>query len=103
MRKCEVFLNGEAAGILFENESGEYHFQYHEFYEGPPVSVTMTDKQHEYSFHGFPPQFEGLLPEDTNLDMLLKAHQLDPDDLFSQLLAVGNDTVGALTFREVKS
>ena len=102
MRKCEVLLNGRAAGILTENGTGEYYFQYYDSYEGPPVSVTMPPEQRKYSFEEFPPQFENLLPEGTNLDMMLKAHQVDPDDLFSQLVAVGENTVGALTFREAK-
>lgn len=102
MRKAEVFLHNREAGVLIEEEKNErYRFVYHSEYEGPPISVTMPAEQQEYEFDQFPPFFEGLLPEGVNLEMLLRTRKIDRDDAFSQLMAVGEDTVGAVTVREV--
>lgn len=102
MRKAEVFLHNREAGVLIEEEKNDrYRFAYHSEYEGPPISVTMPVGQCEYKFDRFPPFFEGLLPEGVNLEMLLRTRKIDRDDPFSQLMAVGEDTVGAVTVREV--
>jgi len=97
-----VFLHNRKAGVLIEEEkSSRYRYLYHSEYDGPPISVTMPVEQREYKFDRFPPFFEGLLPEGVNLEMLLRTRKIDRDDPFSQLMAVGEDTVGAVTVREV--
>jgi len=102
VRKAEVFLHNRKAGVLIEEgKNDQYRFVYHSEYEGPPISVTMPVEQEEYKFDRFPPFFEGLLPEGVNLEMLLRTQKIDRDDPFSQLMAVGEDTVGAVTVREV--
>jgi serine/threonine-protein kinase HipA len=53
-----------------------------------------------FTFAGFPPFFEGLLPEGEMLEGLLRQRKIDRSDLFSQLVAVGGDTVGAVTVIE---
>lgn len=101
MRKAEVFLHGKKAGILIEQEKdSRYRFVYDSEYEGPPISVTMPTEKQEYEFDRFPPVFEGLLPEGANLESLLRTLKIDRDDPFSQLMAVGQDTVGAITVQE---
>lgn len=102
MRKAEVYLHDRKAGNLVEEKkNSRYRFGYHSEYDGPPISVTMPVEQREYEFDRFPPFFEGLLPEGVNLEMLLRTRKIDRDDPFSQLMAVGEDTVGAVTVREV--
>ena len=102
MRKAEVFMHNRKAGLLIEKEkNSRYRFVYQKGYEGPPISVTMPVEKREYKFDRFPPFFEGLLPEGTNLETLLRTKKIDRDDPFSQLMAVGEDTVGAVTVREV--
>jgi serine/threonine-protein kinase HipA len=92
------------AGILEEQERGKlYKFCYFQEYAGPPISLTMPSSAREYSFAGFPPFFEGLLPEGAQLEGLLRQRKIDRNDLFSQLTAVGNDLVGAVTVREIES
>jgi len=103
MRKAEVFFHGIAAGILEEIRAGKaYRFLYHPEYAGEPVSLTMPADQQVYEFDRFPPFFEGVLPEGMQLEALLKIRKIDRNDLFSQLLAVGADLVGAATVREMK-
>ena len=50
-----------------------------------------------FLFDTFPPFFDGLLPEGFQLEALLRRRKLDRDDKFGQLIAVGADTVGAVT------
>jgi serine/threonine-protein kinase HipA len=104
MRKANVKMHDVPAGILEEQERGKlYTFGYFPEYAGPPISLTMPSRAREYSFAGFPPFFEGLLPEGSQLEGLLRQRKIDRDDLFSQLTAVGNDLVGAVTVQEIES
>jgi len=91
---------GTPAGILEESESGGWVFRYDPDYTGPPVSLTMPLAEHEHRFDSFPPFFEGLLPEGDMLEGLLRQRKIDRKDFFAQLVAVGADTVGAVTVME---
>jgi serine/threonine-protein kinase HipA len=102
MRKANVFVKGTAAGILSEIIKGrKYIFQYHDHYSGLEVSRTMPVNQKIYTFKRFPPFFDGLLPEGLQLEGLLKIRKIDKNDYFAQLLAVGEDMVGAITVKEI--
>ena len=87
--------------LIEEQKNARYRFKYDESYGGPPISVTMPVQQQSYSYDRFPPFFEGLLPEGTNLEMLLRSKKIDRNDAFAQLAAVGADTVGAVTVEEI--
>ncbi len=97
MRKAVVFAHGKRAGILMEVSPKEYKFNYDDDYDGQPISLTMPVGQKEFSFSGFPPFFEGLLPEGIMLEGLLRISKIDQKDYFSQLMATGADLVGAVT------
>lgn len=102
MRKAKVYVKGVEAGILTELVQGkEYMFEYMEEYNGLEVSRTMPANQKVYKFNNFPPFFEGLLPEGIQLEGLLKLKKIDRSDYFSQLIAIGEDTVGAVTVKEI--
>ncbi len=103
MRRAEVSMHGLPAGVLEEIESGKkFRFAYYESYDGPPVSLTMPLAEKEFLFDRFPPFFDGLLPEGLLLEGLLKQCKIDKYDYFSQLAAVGNDLVGAVTVKELE-
>ena len=102
MRKAEVYQQGILAGVLEESDRRHYQFTYVPRYQGEPVSLAMPVRAEAYQFDGFPPVFEGLLPEGVQLEALLRIHKVDKGDLFQQLLIVGEDVVGSLTVREVK-
>lgn len=103
MRKAKVYVRGREAGTLTEVVQGkEYMFEYLAGYNGLEVSRTMPTKEKEYRFNSFPPFFDGLLPEGVQLDGLLNLKKIDKYDYFSQLLAVGNDMVGAVTVIEAE-
>ncbi len=101
MRTAKVFANNEEAGKLTELEFGKrYRFEYTDGYSGSPVSLTMPLSQKAYEYDSFPPFFDGLLPEGYQLEGLLKFGKIDRDDLFGQLMAVGNDLIGQVTVKE---
>lgn len=98
MRKAKIFMHGQPAGILEEVEAGvHYHFEYFPGYNDSPVSLTMPVASGHFSYSGFPPFFEGLLPEGVMLEGMLQRLKIDRRDYFSQLLATGADLVGAVT------
>lgn len=98
MRTADVFVHDHPAGRLVEEAPGRaYTFAYAPGYDGPPVSLTMPVREAPYRFDRFPPFFDGLLPEGWQLEALLKRAKLDRHDRMGQLLAVGADTIGAVT------
>ena len=103
MRKAEVSMHGLPAGYLEEIEPGKkYRFAYFEKYSGPSVALTMPVDEKEFVFDRFPPFFDGLLPEGLLLEGLLRQRKIDKHDYLSQLIAVGNELVGAVTVQENK-
>lgn len=102
MRRAEIFVDNQKAGILSEIKPGtSYRFEYLPGYQGKPVSLTMHVRPETYEFSNFPPFFDGLLPEGYQLEGLLKFGKIDRNDLFSQLMAVGEDMVGDITATEI--
>lgn len=102
MRKAKIYVKGIEAGTLTEVRQGkEYLFEYLDGYDGLEVSRTMSRNTEVYKFDMFPPFFEGLLPEGIQLEGLLKIRKVDKMDFFSQLIAVGDDMVGAVTVKEI--
>lgn len=103
MRKASIFLHGHHVGFLEEKEYlKQYTFTYNEDYDSDPISVILPVRKIPFEFDRFPPFFDGLLPEGVLLEGLLKQRKLDRNDYFSQLIAIGNDTVGAVTIEECR-
>jgi serine/threonine-protein kinase HipA len=102
MRKARILVNGIPAGVLLEVRRGkQYTFTYDPGYRGGAVSLTMPVETGQFGYDEFPPFFEGVLPEGSHLDALLRQAKIDRDDLFGQLLAVGKDLVGDVTAEEM--
>ena len=103
MRRADVSMHSMPAGILEEIEAGEkYRFTYFKKYKGPSIALTMPVNRKVFVFDRFPPFFDGLLPEGVLLEGLLRQCKIDKFDYLSQLIAVGNDLVGAVTVQEKK-
>ena len=102
MRKTVVYAHGKRAGVLTEISPQEYMFTYDDDYSGQAISLTMPVDQKKFSFNGFPPFFEGLLPEGIMLEGLLRISKIDKKDYFSQLMATGADLVGAVTVKPIE-
>jgi serine/threonine-protein kinase HipA len=103
MRKAHVFYNNKIfVGTLIEHQyRSHYTFEYDVDYTGSSVSLNMPLEQKSYAFNQFPHYFEGVLPEGWQLQGLLAYSKIDSNDLFGQLMLVGNDLVGAFTVKEV--
>ncbi len=98
MREAKVYNFGKYAGNLIEIEKyKKYKFIYNNDYSGSAVSLTMPVSKKEYNYDGFPPFFEGLLPEGMQLEALIRQTKTDKNDLFTQLILVGKDLVGSIT------
>lgn len=102
MRKVLVSVHDIQAGILSERGDMGYVFTYLDYYNGPPVSLTMPIGTINYLFGSFPPFFEGLLPEGILLEAILRKYKLDKNDYLGQLILVGHDLVGAISIEEIK-
>ena len=95
MKRAKVFVSDIYAGDFEEIEKAKaYRFIYRADYEGDGVSLTMPPSEREYLFDRFPPFFEGLLPEGSMMEALLKKRKLDANDHFEQLMCVGGEMVG---------
>jgi len=103
MRRARVLVHARPAGVLEELERGRlYRVRYDAGYAGPPISLTLPVSGSSFEFDRFPPFFEGLLPEGTQLEGLLRQSKIDASDFFAQLVAVGRDVVGAVTVEAVE-
>ncbi|WP_421809962.1 HipA N-terminal domain-containing protein [Flagellimonas sp.] len=85
--------------IPFNGDRGPVFFG---CYSGQAISLTIPVDKKEFSFNGFPPFFEELLPEGIMLEGLLKISKIDHNDYFSQLMATGADLVGAVTVKPME-
>jgi serine/threonine-protein kinase HipA len=101
MRSARVIQDKVSAGVLQETDAG-FRFTYDSEFKGEPVSLTMPRSQPVWEFTQFPPPFEGLLPEGVRLEALLRRQKLDKNDLFGQLIVVGEDVVGSLRFEAIQ-
>lgn len=100
MKKARIFFDNRPAGIL-TGENGHYIFEYNEDYKGPSISRTLPREKKKFEFEEFPAFFDGLLPEGVNLEAFLRKTKIDRRDYFGQLLAVGQDLVGAVTAEKI--
>ena len=101
MRQGKVYYKDHLAGILTEQDDGEYIFQYDERFriEYPDEFITftmpVTDKP--YSDNRLFPFFEGLIPEGWLLDIASRNWKINPDDRMGLLLACCRDCIGAVS------
>ena len=103
LRKALVLFKNAQAGIVEEIDKG-YRFVYNgDFINGNiPISFSLplTNKPYEsrelFSF------FAGLLPEGWYLDIVCSTLKIDKNDSFGILLATCQDTIGAVSIREIK-
>lgn len=98
MKVIKVFNFGNLAGYLYEIEKGKmYKFTYAEDYLGPAISQTMPVDKRDYQYEEFPPFFDGLLPEGSQLENLIRQTKTDRSDYLLHLITVGKDLVGSIT------
>ena len=104
MKKANVFLKDQLAGILIENEEG-YSFQYDsEFLKSEhaeAVSLTLPLTNRPYQDKVLFPFFDGLIPEGWLLDIAQKNWKIDLRDRMALLLACCKDCIGAVSIEAI--
>lgn len=100
MKRAEVYVHQQLAGILSENDSG-YLFSYTREYlsasNAEPVSLTLPLSDQAYHSQVLFPFFDGLIPEGWLLEIAHKTWKIDRRDRMSLLLATCRDCIGAVS------
>ncbi len=107
MDKAGVYNNGILAGYLEKKSAVEYVFTYEATYYAdaskPAISLTLPKSAHTHQSSVLFPFFAGLLAEGVNKDIQCKLLRIDENDDFTRLLKTANeDTIGAITIKEVQ-
>lgn len=106
MRRGIVKYNNELAGILTEEDSGEYVFVYDESYvqEHPNQFITfrMPVTTHPYRSTRLFPFFDGLIPEGWLLNIAAESWRINKNDRMGLLLACCQNAIGAVSVHPLK-
>jgi HipA-like protein len=108
MVKAAIYNNDTLAGILEKKTSNEYRFTYDEAYLSnnslAAISLTLPKSQKEYISPVLFSFFTGMLTEGINKDIQCRLLKIDEKDDFSRLLkTAGDDSIGAITVKEIKT
>ena len=103
--KGEILYNSIPAGFL-KKENGQYQFTYlNEYLEDdktPAISISFPKRSEPFISNTLFPFFYGLLAEGDNKLIQCRKLKIDEDDHFTRLLkTAGENTIGAITIREV--
>jgi serine/threonine-protein kinase HipA len=99
MKQAVVYLRGEKAGVLTEDENG-YTFQYDLNFlysiKAEAISLTLPLTEKPYNEKVLFPFFDGLIPEGWLLNIAENNWKIDSRDRMSLLLACCKDCIGAV-------
>lgn len=106
MAKAEVYNNFKLAGYLEKKAPDDYRFIYTESYLADPslpsISLTLPKTQAEHKSSVLFSFFTGLLSEGINKDIQCRLLKIDEQDDYTRLLkTAGDDTIGAITVKEI--
>ena len=107
MPKAEIYNNGILAGILEKKGPADYYFIYDTAYwresSLPAISLTLPKSQQTYQSGTLFSFFAGLLAEGINKEIQCRLLKIDEQDDFTRLLkTAGEDTIGAITVKEIQ-
>ncbi|MDP2387973.1 MAG: HipA N-terminal domain-containing protein [Bacteroidota bacterium] len=105
VRTGVVLVNNEPAGNL-SYHNGEYIFRYNDDYfindHKKAISVTLRKTQQEYRSKILFPFFFNMLSEGVNRNLQCRQLQIDENDYFGLLLAIGGtETIGAVSVKSI--
>lgn len=108
MRSANIYVNKVHAGVLTENRDNSFSFRYADGYFNDPsqtsISLTLPKSIQEHHSEFMFPFFSNMLAEGMNKRMLCRNLKIDEDDDFGLLLATAsNDTIGAVTIKQIRS
>ena len=103
MRRAEVYFKDLLAGFLTDFDD-HYEFQYTNDYlsKGQPISVTLPLQKDAFISKTLFPFFDGLIVEGWLLNVAKDNWKVNPNDRMGLLLLLGEDTIGAVSIKEVK-
>jgi HipA-like protein len=106
MRQAEIYYNKILAGLLTENDNGEYIFRYDDKYfqdsSLPAISLTLPKTKPEYKSETLFSFFFNMLSEGANKAIQCQTLRIDEEDYFGLLLATAHtDTIGAVTVKKI--
>lgn len=106
MRQGIVKYNNELAGILTEEDDGEYIFEYDKQYiqKNPNQFITfqMPVTQRLYKSKRLFPFFDGLIPEGWLLNIAAESWKINKNDRMGLLLACCQNAIGAVSVHPIK-
>ena len=103
MRQCKVFVNGTEAGLLREEDNGQYSFSYLDGYAGRAVCLAMPVRSEAYISDHLSPFFFNMLSEGANRKIQSQLLHIDENDDFGILLATAQtDTIGTVTIKPLQ-
>jgi HipA-like protein len=106
MAKAGIYNNGLLAGYLEKVNPDDYRFTYAESYLAdsslPSISLTLPKTRKAFQSNVLFSFFTGLLAEGINKDLQCRLLKIDEADDFTRLLkTAGDDTIGAITVKEI--
>ena len=104
-RQGLVYYNNIECGIISETDDGfvfSYNQDYLELNNAKAISLTLPLSYDEYFSPMLHPFFDGLIPEGWLLEIAIDKWGLKRNDRMGLLLSVCEDTIGAVSVREVK-
>lgn len=106
MAKAGVYYNNVLAGYLEKLHSEDYRFTYTETYladsSTPSISLTLPKNKAAHKSPVLFSFFAGLLAEGINKDIQCRLLKIDEEDDFTRLLKTAtDDTIGAITIKEI--
>lgn len=106
MAKAAIYNNDTLAGTLEKKAPDDYRFKYDDEYLSnsnfPAISLTLPKSEKEYVSTVLFSFFTGMLAEGINKDIQCRLLKIDEKDDFTRLLkTAGNDSIGAITVKEI--
>jgi serine/threonine-protein kinase HipA len=106
MRKAAIYYKDLFAGVLTENDEGEYTFRYDKQYvakyPGQFLTFTMPVATGPFKDRRLFPFFEGLIPEGWLLDIASKSWKINQNDRMGLLMACCGNCIGAVSVEPIK-
>lgn len=106
MARAGVYNNGILAGFLEKTGSSGYTFTYtNEYLQNtglPAISLSFPKTQQQFESNELFAFFYGMLAEGVNKDIQCRLLKIDEEDDFTRLIkTAGEDTIGAITVKEI--
>jgi serine/threonine-protein kinase HipA len=107
MRKAIIKYNNIKAGILTEDDNGEYLFEYDEQYiKNYPkqfITFNMSVSAMPYKSKRLFPFFDGLIPEGWLLNIAAASWKINKNDRMGLLLVCCKNAIGAVSVHPLNS